>query len=65
MKRNSRFGAVAILLVVAACSTGCRFGREFRDVAGPSIHSGVSLILNGVVDGAFAAFEPDTTTGGS
>ena len=52
-------GRVLVMVVVAAFTTGCLTGKEFRDVAGPSVHSGISLILDGLVDGVFAVIDPD------
>jgi len=62
MKRSIRActGMIAMILA-AACLTGCDRSREFRDAAGSALHSGVSLILDGLVDGVFAVIEPDTT----
>lgn len=61
MKRGRKASVGAIVMIMAAvCLTGCT-GREFRDVAGPAVHSGVSLILDGLVDGVFAVIDPDTT----
>ena len=63
MKRSTRTCVTAITMVVAAVfSTGCLSGREFRDIAGPAVHSGVSLILDGLVDGVFAVIDPDTAS---
>ncbi len=64
MKRSTRTFVAAIAMVVAAAfSTGCLSGREFRDIAGPAVHSGVALILDGLVDGVFAVIDPDTAAG--
>lgn len=41
---------------VAVLATGCgKTHDEFRAVATPAIHNGVSQILNGLLDGLFAA----------
>ncbi len=53
-------GLVAMLL---ATQPGCGSAQEFRAVAGPSVHSGVKDIVNGLVDGMFAVIEPDDTAG--
>lgn len=43
--------------------SGCPVtGREFVATAGPSVKNGVTLIVNGLLDGLFAAIEPDATT---
>lgn len=38
-------------------SAGCTVGREFRQAALPAVHEGITLILNGVLDGVFSAIE--------
>ena len=61
MNRSTRTCVTATVMVAAAAlSTGCLAGREFREIAVPAVHSGVSLILDGLVDGVFAILEPDT-----
>ena len=58
-------------MTVAICwgstTAGCIpfAGREFRTVAGPAFQSGVTQIVNGVLDGLFAVVEVDTTTDSS
>ena len=49
-------------IVLAAGSTGCITGTQFRSAALPAIEGGIGMILDGVVDGLFAAIqvEPDT-----
>lgn len=43
--------------------TGCgAAGRDFRTAALPAVESGVTLILNGVLDGIFAAIRPEPQT---
>lgn len=49
-KRIGFGGVVALSLQIA-----CIPGREFRAVATPAFQSGVSQILNGILDGVFAA----------
>ena len=49
-------GAMAVLMSQTACVTG----RQFREAALPSLESGVSLMLDGVVDGLFATIEVET-----
>jgi len=48
--------------MVLGLGSGCEINAEFRDVAVPSLQSGVSLILDGLVDGMFAVIDPGTTT---
>ena len=54
-------GIVAAILLMG--STGCipTRGVQFREAALPAIESGVSSIMNGVLDGIFAAIEPETS----
>ena len=64
MKRSTRSCVTTIAMVVAATSsTGCLAGREFREIAVPAVHSGLSLILDGLVDGVFAVIDPDNAVG--
>ena len=44
---------------------GCDSAEEFRSVAGSSIQSGITSIATGLIDGAFAVFEPDSTSDNS
>ncbi len=62
--RLARTAAAGLTALFAACLPGCDsdFAKEFRQVAGPSIESGVSSILNGVLDGLFAVADPDDTS---
>jgi len=50
---------LGFLLLSLTGTLGCEAGREFRSAALPAIESGVSSILNGVLDGFFAAIEPE------
>lgn len=57
------------LLLGGACLSGCEpaIREEFRTAAFSSVQTGVSSILQGVVDGLFAVAEPEpsgTSTGG-
>ena len=49
---SSVFIAAAILL---STQTGCPGGRQFREAALPAVQTGVDSILDGIVDGIFAA----------
>ncbi len=52
-------GWVAIALGLLTL-TGCEeLVNEFRTVAGSNLQQGVLSILTGVVDGAFAVFDPN------
>ncbi len=58
-------GCAVLPLAAGGCT---ELGDDFRNAAGPSLQSGITQVLNGMVDGAFAVFEPgkdeDSTTGG-
>ena len=55
--RIMRAAASVVLIGLA----GCDVGTEFRAAATPAVHAGVSSIINGLVDGVFAAIavEPE------
>jgi len=57
--RNMLF-ALALMTMATLPATSCTFGREFREAAGPALQSGVTSILTGLVNGVFAAIEPET-----
>ncbi len=40
--------------------TGCASGRDFREAALPLVESGVTDVINGFVDGFFAAIAVET-----
>jgi len=53
---------LGIMVLLAAGLSGCDLlGKEFRQVAGPMVQSGVTDIMNGVLNGLFAVFEPDSS----
>ena len=56
--RLALMGFVAWLVV----APGCISGRAFREAALPSLEAGISLVLDGILDGVFAAIEPETQT---
>ncbi|UCC28882.1 MAG: hypothetical protein JSU86_11850 [Phycisphaerales bacterium] len=60
--RRSQALAVAIAAIALSGVTGCVTGREFREAAGPAFQTGVTAIVNGLLDGFFAVIEPDTNT---
>ena len=51
----------ALIAIVVLTPAGCVTGREFLIVATPAVQDGVSQIVNGLLDGLFAAIEPDPT----
>ena len=62
-RRISKATVTGLALLGLTLGTGCdsEMAKEFREVATPSLQSGVSSILNGVVDGLFAVVDPDTS----
>jgi hypothetical protein len=52
-------GATAMLMTQGACVDG----RQFRTAALPALKGGVDLMLDGVVDGLFAAIAVETPPG--
>lgn len=55
-----RPGAVLALAALGGLMTGCNSDeamRAFRNAASSSLQTGVTAILTGLVDGAFAVFE--------
>ena len=60
--RRSQALAVAIASIALSGVTGCVTGREFREAAGPAFQTGVTAIVNGLLDGLFAIIEPDANT---
>ncbi|UCE59316.1 MAG: hypothetical protein JSU63_17965 [Phycisphaerales bacterium] len=59
--------AALVFALVFAAQPGCEAGREFRDAALPSVETGVRDILDGLLDGVFAAIavEPGNSTSSS
>ncbi len=56
---------VKILALTAGISVyaigGCSAAQEFRSAVGDSLHTGLTTIATGLLDGLFAVFEPDAT----
>ncbi|MCH7812741.1 MAG: hypothetical protein IID40_01850 [Planctomycetes bacterium] len=59
MKSKPAYLMLAAVAAVA-CSGCTELADEFRRAAGPSLQTGLTAALTGVVDGAFAVFTPDT-----
>jgi hypothetical protein len=55
--------AVAVVVMLAAMACGCdgKLGKEFRETASSSLQSGLTEIATGLINGAFAVYDPDTT----
>lgn len=64
MRRKAVVLSMGLALAALGASAGCSTRDEFRAVATPAIQSGVSQILNGLLDGFFAAIavEPGGTS---
>lgn len=60
----SRVLSWTLVCALALGASGCMFGREFRAAAGPNLQSGVQSILTGLVNGFFAAIEPEPENDG-
>lgn len=63
MRKTTKFGRLSVAMVLVAMSAGCSYNAAFRSVAVPSVQSGVTQILTGLVDGMFATITPPTTSG--
>lgn len=71
-KKSLRCGCTKLIVAASGClyTGACEtpYGVQFRDAALPNIQTGVHAILDGFVDGVFAAIEPeqdgDDQTGG-
>ncbi|MBI4717371.1 MAG: hypothetical protein HY763_06175 [Planctomycetes bacterium] len=57
--------ALVVAGIMGCSGFGCVLGTDFRRVATPAVHTGVSSILNGLVDGLFAAIELESDGDGS
>ena len=63
--RSTRCAATLAAVFALACGGGCGasdLSAEFRAAAGDQLQSGVTSLLNGLVDGAFAVLEPGDPT---
>ncbi len=60
--RGVRARAIAVAATGLIALAGCdMLNKEFRQVAGPAVQSGVTDIVNGLLDGVFAVINPDTS----
>lgn len=61
----SRSFVIGLGIAALAGQAGCvpYSGTQFREIAIPSIQTGVTSVMNGLIDGIFAAFdvEPETS----
>ena len=63
MKRTSfkRYGqrcAITFIVLFLGLQAGCLASQRFRDAAGPALQSGITDIVNGLLDGFFAVIDP-------
>ncbi len=67
IRRVKRFGLRARLALVAVAAlgcAGCEFdAEEFRSATSAPLQSGLTTITTGLLDGAFALYEPDPDSG--
>ena len=65
--RGSRAVKISLTAIMLAGLAGCvPFGREFREAASPAVRTGVTEIVNGVLEGIFAVVDQNAagrTTG--
>ena len=63
--RSTKCGATLAAVFALTCGGGCGvsdLSAEFRAAAGGQLQTGVTALLNGLVDGAFAVLEPGDPT---
>ena len=54
---------VGLAFAALVLQAGCWTGTEFRSTAIPAVRAGVSQIVDGLLNGLFAAIEPEGTSG--
>jgi len=54
---------LVVLFAMGLAISGC--GREFALAAAPALEAGVGQILDGLLEGIFAAITPDASSSGS
>lgn len=55
--RGKGASVVTVVLLSTLALLGCDVGREFRAAALPQLSEGVTQVVNGLLDGIFAAIE--------
>ena len=68
--RNNSGGASSVVTVIAALAcicAGCdsEIAKDFRSASRTQLESGVNTIVDGLLDGVFTLWEPDSTSGTS
>jgi len=61
-QRQAAALAVCGLVLFTNAGAGCVGGTAFREAAGPAVQQGITLILDGLVEGLFAVVEPDPSS---
>jgi hypothetical protein len=58
---------VAALAATVILISGCdgKLGKEFRSTAASSLESGLTTVVTGLIDGAFAVYDPGTDSSSS
>ena len=64
--KPSRSFVIAAGIAAFAGQAGCipYSGTQFRETAIPALQTGVTSIMNGLIDGVFAAIEVESVTSG-
>lgn len=65
MKNRSIKWGVTLTALMLSLSAGCGvsdLSAEFRSAAGDDLQTGVTALLNGLLEGAFAVLEPGDST---
>lgn len=66
--KNGIVRQAAVLVVLVACvCTGCEseMAKEFREASGAELEQGVDYLMDGLVDGVFQVWSPDSSTSSS
>lgn len=67
-RRTGRLVGGVVLAVTATFAAGCgdgAFGKEFREVTAPTFETGVMTIADGLLEGLFAVYNPDSDASSS
>lgn len=58
------WGTAALIGVAAWACTGCdsEMAKEFREASGAQLESGVDTVVDGLLDGVFTLWDPDTSS---
>lgn len=56
---------LAGLVILAGPGCDSQMAKDFREASRGQLESGVNSVVDGLLDGVFALWEPDSTAGGS